>query len=94
MVIYLAVTAGVAEEAVFRGLAWTIVSRLELGGLRGTAYVLGSSVLFAAVHWEQGVPGLVSAFAFGVLAAYLYLRLANLWPMIAAHVLTDMEVFG
>ena len=93
VVLYLAITAGFVEEVMYRGLMWTALSRLPYRRLAKFIYIVPGSMIFALVHWEQGVAGIFSAFAFGVVAAMLYLSLKNLWPMIAAHTLVDVYYF-
>lgn len=93
VVIYLAVSAGIVEEVIFRGLGWKVISDLNLNRLKKPLYVIATSLVFSAVHWEQGLAGAFSAFTFGAVAALLYLQLRNLWPMIAAHTLVDVYYF-
>lgn len=93
VVLYMAFTAGFFEEVVFRGLFWTAISDCKFQKFKKFVYVILSSVVFAAVHWEQGMAGILSVFAFGLVAAIFYLQLKNLWPMITAHTLVDIYYF-
>lgn len=93
VVLYLSLTAGFVEEVFYRGLLWTAFLKIGPVKFRKSLYVILGSFVFAALHWEQGVAGTISAFVFGVLAAILYLQLRNLWPMIAAHTLVDIYYF-
>lgn len=83
LVFYASLTAAVVEEPVFRSLPWlyftTYWSAPEI------PYILSTSVVFAAIHWEQGIPGLLAAGSLGVVAAALYTKIRNVWPFIAAH---------
>jgi len=92
-ILYLALTAGFVEEVTYRGLVWTAISRMNLGIFRKGIYLTSSSLLFAAVHWEQGLASVVGALGFGFVAAVFYLQLRNLWPMITAHSLADIYFF-
>jgi membrane protease YdiL (CAAX protease family) len=56
-------------------------------------YVLWTSSLFAAIHWEQGIPGLIAAGTLGIVAAVMYTRILNVWPFIAAHFLVNAWSF-
>jgi membrane protease YdiL (CAAX protease family) len=56
--------------------------------------VVATSIVFALVHWENGGPGLLAAGAYGFGAALLYLKLRNLWPLVVAHVVTDVISFA
>ena len=93
VVLYLACTAGFVEEVMFRGVVWRAFVEMPFKRYKMPAYVVVSSLVFALVHWEQAAAGMVSSFGFGLVAAMLYLRLRNLWPMIAAHTLVDVYYF-
>jgi len=91
---YFALTAGIVEEIVFRGLPWTWAARF--GDTRTTrwTWVAMTSVLFGLVHWENGLPEVLTTGVFGVGAALLYLKLRNLWPLVLAHVVADVVAFA
>jgi membrane protease YdiL (CAAX protease family) len=91
---YFALTAGVVEEILFRGLPWLWLSAWPRVAARRSVYVLGTSIVFAATHWENGIPELASTFAYGTAAAMLYLRLGSLWPLVVAHIVTDLVVLA
>ena len=93
VIIYLAISAGFAEEIVFRGFTWSAISELKIEVLQKPLYLMFSSLLFAAVHWEQGAAALLGSFGFGLAAAAFYLQLNNLWPLIAAHSIADIYFF-
>lgn len=88
---YMAITAAVVEEVFCRGVLFKLV--VGRGGYGNKLYVFSSSVIFSALHWEQGLPGVISAFAFGFLAAVLYLEFRYLAPLIFAHFIMDLYVF-
>ncbi len=92
-ILYLAVTAAVFEEIFFRGLIWRLVYASTIKLNKSIVYVVISSVLFGLVHWENGIPEVISAMVFGVVACVLYLRLHNLLPLMAAHFFIDMVNF-
>ena len=94
VVMYYAATAGVVEEVVYRGLMWLGISMIVTPRFAKPAYVLVSSLLFASIHWANGVPELAATFAVGVVAALLYLRIGNLWPLVIGHTVTDLIDFG
>jgi membrane protease YdiL (CAAX protease family) len=91
---YYALTAGVVEEIVFRGLPWTWVEHFGDTPATRSAWVVVTSAVFALVHWENGGPALLATGAYGVGAALLYLKLRNLWPLVVAHVVTDVISFA
>lgn len=93
VVIYFAVSAGFVEEVVYRALPLTALgSAQHRRGARG-AYVLVTALLFASIHWEGGLAQLAPAFAAGVAAALLYLRIGNLWPLVVAHTVVNLIDF-
>jgi len=91
-VAYLSLSAGLLESILFIGLPW-MLWRERFGDLRGGSFALTSSVLFASVHWEQGALGVIGALVFGLVACRLYLKIGNLWPVVAAHALVDFVKF-
>jgi membrane protease YdiL (CAAX protease family) len=93
-VAYFALTAGVVEEILFRGLPWLWLSGRPGLPARQTLFVIGTSLLFALTHWENGLPELLATGAYGIAAAFLYLRLGSLWPLVAAHVVTDLFILA
>lgn len=93
VVIYFALSAGIVEEVVYRGLPLAALGAAirERGVL--PAYVLVSATLFSSIHWEGGLIGLIPAFVVGVVAALLYLRIGNLWPLVIAHAQVNLIHF-
>lgn len=91
--LYFALTAGVTEEVFFRGLPLLFLRERFSASFPKSGYVLGSAVLFAAGHWENGPHEVVGTFFYGVLSGILYLRLRDLWPFICAHALVDFWGF-
>jgi len=89
VVTYLSLTAAMVEEGVFRGLAWEYFQALGRSWAV-PAYVVTTAVLFGAIHSEQGPHGVIAAFSLGLVSAFLYSRIRNLWPFVTAHFLIDM----
>ncbi|WP_455220379.1 CPBP family intramembrane glutamic endopeptidase [Kaarinaea lacus] len=77
----LSVTAGIAEEILFRGyLVW------YLNHYGNAAFaVLGSSLIFATAHAYQGVKAIAVIFPVGLLFVFLYLYSGSLLPPILLH---------
>lgn len=92
-VLYLAGTAAVFEEVFFRALLRRIIFTRYNTSLATLIYVLGSSILFGLVHWENGTAEVLTTMVTGMVACFLYLRLNNLVPLIVAHFLIDVAVF-
>lgn len=92
----LAVTAGVAEEVVFRGFAMAWCAALASGPLGlgpGAALgfaVLASSALFGLAHAYQGSSGMARTAAVGVVLAGLAAATGGLLAPMAVHALVDV----
>jgi hypothetical protein len=89
---HLCVTAGVVEELYYRAVFHRLFA--PTGWMSAIGYVLASSVVFAGVHWEGGLPRVVEAFVVGVFAALFFRLMRNVWPLIIGHVVTDWYWFG
>lgn len=85
--LYLALTAGFAEELFYRALLF------EALGRKGPQFVAVSSILFAFAHWEQGLAALLASGAYGAVAAEGYRRVPLLWPFALAHAAVDFAYF-
>jgi membrane protease YdiL (CAAX protease family) len=82
------VSAGVCEEVLFRGL---LITAGIAAGWPPVVAVLASSALFGLVHLYQGWLGMVFATAFGLFAAWIYLRTGSLLLPIVLHVVMDLR---
>ncbi|MUL40019.1 CPBP family intramembrane metalloprotease [Streptomonospora sp. PA3] len=84
----LAVTAGVGEELLYRGLLVAFGASL---GLPVWAAAAGACVLFALAHVYQGWWGLVGPGLLGALFMVVYLGTGSLLVPIAAHVALELR---
>jgi membrane protease YdiL (CAAX protease family) len=91
VVLYFALSAGLVEEFLFRGLLWRAAQEFASPA---AIYLLVSPLVFSLVHWESGLANLAATWVVGLLAAATLLLLKNLWPLIAGHVFTDLLWFG
>ena len=89
-VTYLALSAGIVEEVFYRGM----LHKLLAGRYGLWPYLLISSLLFASIHWEQGLVGLSATFFYGLFCAMFYAKARNLWPLICAHTFVDIMAFS
>jgi len=83
-----AVTAGICEEAAFRGY---LMTRLRLMGKFQNWIIptIVSAVVFGACHAYQGIPGFIVITTYGLMFSLLYIRTGTIWPGIIAHFFQD-----
>jgi uncharacterized protein len=74
--------APLAEEFLFRGLMYGVLRDTPVGGA-GAALV--TSVVWASVHAQYSVYGLVAIFLIGLYLCYLREKTGSLWPPILCH---------
>ncbi len=84
----LSLNAGVMEELLFR-----LAVPATLFGATGSAVaaVLGSVLLFGALHLYQGLPGIIGSAIIGALLMLLYLATGTIVVPIVAHALIDLR---
>ena len=84
----LSVNAGIVEELLFRLAVPALIF-----GATGSALtaVIGSVMVFGALHFYQGWPGIVGATVIGALLMVLYLATGNILVAIVAHALVDLR---
>ena len=84
---FLSVTAGLAEELVFRGFLIEL-----LGGWCGNLWVavVLSSILFGLLHGYQGLSGVLRTGFLGLGLAALYVWRDSLLPVMVAHFASDV----
>lgn len=82
----LGVTAGVAEEIIFRGfLIWALAVYLPLW-----MAALAALLVFTVLHLYQGVDQLPTIFLMGGLVTIIFLMSGSLWPVILLHIFVDV----
>lgn len=88
--ILLSITAGICEEAAFRGY---LITRIKIFG-RTKSWVLPvvlASLAFGSGHAYQGLGGFLLISIYGAMFALLFLRTGSLWPPIIAHFFQDFS---
>ena len=90
VLVFQSLSAGLVEELYYRSL----LRRLIPSTWPVLAYMAISAALFGAVHWERGLVSVVRTTAFGLLAAGLYARWRNIWPLVAGHTAVDLVTLG
>ncbi|MBL8018687.1 MAG: CPBP family intramembrane metalloprotease [Leptospirales bacterium] len=83
---YYSISAGLWEELFFRAIPYSLFPR------RGM-YILCTSLLFALMHFEQNLKGLITVFLFAVAASLFYARFRLIIPLIFAHFSVDFLFF-
>ena len=78
-----------AEELVTRAY---LITRLALLLRSRWEAVVAAAMLFASYHAYQGLQGVVSVFAFGVVYGVAFLGIGRVWPLALAHALYDVRV--
>ncbi|MGY6628366.1 MAG: CPBP family intramembrane glutamic endopeptidase [Oceanicaulis sp.] len=84
---WLAGTAGVTEEIIFRGFLIGALSVL----MPVWAAALVSVAVFTAAHAYQGVAGLVRVLPMAALLAGVFVIGGSLWPVIIIHIAADLS---
>jgi hypothetical protein len=87
MLFFIALTAGVTEEFIFRGYVLTRLTQL----FKNPAIaVIVSSLLFSALHYKYGsLHELIFAFFIGVIFSVYYLKYRNIKALMLTHFLID-----
>jgi membrane protease YdiL (CAAX protease family) len=86
--IFVALTAGVTEELIFRGYVFT---RLMQIWKNPVIAIIVSSLLFSAMHYKyHSVHELIFAFLIGVIFSFYYLKYQNIKAIMVVHFLIDI----
>jgi len=85
---FLSLTAGVCEEAAFRGY---LITRLRIFGQtkNWVTPVILASLAFGSGHAYQGIGGFILISIYGAMFALLFIRTKTLWPLVIAHFVQD-----
>lgn len=87
MVFFIAFTAGVTEELIFRGYVLTRLMKLFKEPI---IPILISSTLFSALHYKyNSLRELIFAFLIGVIFSIYYIKYRNIKALILTHFLID-----
>jgi len=84
-----AMSAGICEEAVFRG--WLLSTLHTTVGLSGATMVAVAAIFFGCAHVYQGPTGVFLTALAGALFCLLYIVTGSLFVPIALHVLVDLR---
>ena len=86
------VTAGIAEEIVYRGFVLHVLV-VVWPGTNGWWIVLAAAALFGIAHAYQGKAGTVATGVMGFLFSLFYIATGNLLLPMALHTLVDLRIF-
>ena len=87
----LALSAGVTEEIVYRGLA-ILALAIVFPQASSTAIVITAAALFGIAHLYQGWVGVLMTGAVGFVLGNLYLSTSSLVIPMVLHVLVDLRL--
>lgn len=80
------VSAGIAEEIIFRGyLIWALSLFMPVW-----VAATGALLVFTLLHLYQGAKQLPTIFMFAALATLVFVLSGSLWPAIAVHIFIDV----
>lgn len=87
---FVALTAGITEEIIFRGAATYVLLNL---GIEMPLWLVGviASVLFGLAHWYQGISGIIMTGLIGYGMFTLYIQTGSLLVPILLHFLIDVK---
>jgi membrane protease YdiL (CAAX protease family) len=85
--LFLALTAGICEEFIFRGFVMAAFLRL---GMAAWQVVLTSSLIFGVAHLYQGKGGIGGTAILGIIFAVVRLAYYSLLPVIVWHATLDI----
>lgn len=85
---FIALTAGVTEEFIFRG--YVLIRLIQLFK-NPTAAIIVSSLLFSALHYRyNSLHELIFAFLIGIIFSVYYLKYRNIKALMLTHFLIDL----
>lgn len=91
VVTYFALSAGLVEEFLMRGMLFRAFKNLSNSSV---IFLAISPVVFSLVHWEGGLGAIISTYVFGLFMAVAFLLLRNIWPLIVGHIYTNILWFS
>lgn len=93
VVLYLSLSAGLMESVFLLALPWFFWRQHPSLAPRRTLFAWVTAIMFASIHWEQGLHGVAAALIFGYAACLLYWKLNDLSPIVGAHAFVDLGEF-
>lgn len=91
--VILSASAGICEEAAFRGYlltrAWKLAPQTWSSSARWIPGIVISALLFGLGHTYQGVAGFTMITVYGLMISGLFIYTRSLWPPVIAHFFLD-----
>ena len=87
--VVVSLTAGICEEALFRGYLMTRL-RILFKSDSWIIPLIVSSILFGVAHGYQGLNGMILLSIYGAILGGIYIYTKSLWPAIIVHSLQDL----
>lgn len=88
---WLAFSVGICEEIIYRAFL-PYYFQQEPYAFSLMTSIVAASVIFALIHFHQGVMGIVQALFIGFMFSYIFILSGSLWIPIILHVLYDLKV--
>ena len=88
--IFIAATAGICEEIIFRGAMAVFLLSLPFDWSLNTVAII-SAIIFGVVHYYQGVKGMLATGLFGFVAFNIYVSSGSLLLPILIHFVIDLK---
>ena len=85
--LYFSLSAGIVEELYFRGILKSLFRSSNV------LFVLISTLLFSAIHWEGGIHNLIATGAAGLFMCIYYIIYRNIYVLMLAHGFADLILF-
>lgn len=88
--IFLALTAGVCEEFIFRGYFIRYLQAVLANDTTATLAILVAAVIFGVVHLYQGWQAVIKIGGMAVIFGYIFVHTGSLWLLMAIHFAVDL----
>lgn len=88
--IFLALTAGICEEFIFRGYFIRYFQCLLGQEETYTLAILLPALIFGAVHMYQGLHAVVKISAMAIMFGYVFVHTGSLWLLMIVHAMVDL----
>ena len=88
--IFLALTAGICEEFIFRGYFVRYFQCLLSSDYTFTLAILVPALIFGFVHFYQGWQAVIKIGAMAIMFGYIFIQTNSLWLLMVIHALIDL----